>query len=234
MSTAVTSLDPRYYTDPEVFRVEQEWLFANTWQFAFHASELVSPGDYLCFDIAGDSLFAVLGRDDVIRVFHNVCQHRAHQLLEGMGHLRNSIVCPYHAWTYELTGALRSGPGLASVPGVDRSSISLSMVRSENFCGFVFVNIDGSASSMDDMFPRVRLEIQEVPSRVGAAEAARMARNSRALQLEGFDRKLFRVLPLPAQSPDVFDRGGQAGNRTVSGPRGSVCVTRPSARTWTG
>ncbi len=161
MTPGVTSLEARYYTDPEIFRIEQEGLFASAWQFAFHSSELASPGDYHCFDIAGDSLFAVRGSDDKIRIFHNVCQHRAHRLLEGRGHLRSSIVCPYHAWTYELTGALRSGPGLASVPGIDRSSISLAEVHSENFCGFIFVNIDGSAPSMDDMFPRVRLELEE-------------------------------------------------------------------------
>ena len=161
MTPCVTSLEARYYTDPEIFRIEQEGLFASAWQFAFHSSELASPGDYYCFDIADDSLFAVHGRDDEIRIFHNVCQHRAHRLLEGRGHLRSSIVCPYHAWTYELTGALRSGPGLASVPGIDRSSISLSEVRSENFCGFIFVNIDGSAPSMDDMFPQVRTELEE-------------------------------------------------------------------------
>ncbi len=161
MNTNQKSLEARYYTDPDVFRVERDGLFLNSWQFAFHSSVLSSAGDYHCFELGDESLFAVLGRDGEIRVFHNVCQHRAHQLLQGQGQLRSTIVCPYHAWTYELSGALRSGPGLAALPGFDRSSISLSQVCSENFCGFVFVNIDGSAAPMDELFPNVRDELQE-------------------------------------------------------------------------
>ena len=44
-------------------------------------------------------------------MFDNVCQHRAHQLVSGTGTTR-VIVCPYHAWTYELTGELRAGPNI--------------------------------------------------------------------------------------------------------------------------
>lgn len=156
----VHSLDPRHYTDESIFEAERENLFARTWQFAGHSSQLESPGDYFSFEIAGESLFCVMGRDGEIRAFYNVCQHRAHQLVTGSGNMR-SIVCPYHAWTYELTGELRGGPNLGAVEGFDRSKTRLSEVRAEVFLGFVFVNLDWGAEPMDAWFPGARRELEE-------------------------------------------------------------------------
>ena len=107
----VRSLDARYYTDRKVFEIERRGLLAETWQFAGHASQLEKPGDYFTFEIAGENLFCVLDENNDIRSFYNVCQHRAHELLTGSGNARR-IVCPYHSWTYELDGRLRSGLNL--------------------------------------------------------------------------------------------------------------------------
>ena len=83
--TPIRSLEARYYTDPAVFAAECAGLLSRTWQFAGHASQLREPGDYFAFDLAGESLFSIRGRDGVIRTFYNVCQHRAHQLVSGSG-----------------------------------------------------------------------------------------------------------------------------------------------------
>ncbi|MEM6467733.1 MAG: aromatic ring-hydroxylating dioxygenase subunit alpha [Pseudomonadota bacterium] len=160
MTEPIRSLDARYYTDPQVFRVEQDGVFAKTWQFGCHASEIREPGDYATFEIGGESLFAVRGRDSEIRVFYNVCQHRAHQLVTGTGRTR-VVVCPYHAWTYELTGELRAGPNIKAVEGFDKSQICLTQVRAEEFLGFVFVNLDPDAAPMEEWFPGARAELEE-------------------------------------------------------------------------
>ena len=160
MTDAIRSLDGRYYTDGRVFENETQGLLARTWQFGCHMSELAEVGSYTTFEIAGENLFAVRGRDNIIRVFYNVCQHRAHQLVSGSGK-KPLVVCPYHAWTYELTGELRSGPNLKAVEGFDKSSVCLTEVRSEIFLGFVFVNLNPDTKSMDDWFPKVRAELSE-------------------------------------------------------------------------
>ena len=152
------SLEARYYTDPKIYRAEQAGLFARTWQFAGHASLVENRGDYFAFEVAGQSLFCVRDRDGEIRAFYNVCQHRAHEMVQGSGNAK-LLVCPYHAWTYELTGRLRSGPNVAAVPGFDRGEICLTPVRLENFHGFLFVNLDPDAEPMDAWFPRVREEL---------------------------------------------------------------------------
>ena len=158
-STPTLSLAAKYYTDPEVFKLETNGLLARTWQFAGHASQLKETGDYFTFDMAGESLFCIKGRDGEIRTFYNVCQHRAHQLVSGHGQTR-VVVCPYHAWTYELTGELRAGPNIKAVEGFDKSSICLTSVRTEVFLGFIFVNLDNDAKPMDEWFPNVRAELE--------------------------------------------------------------------------
>ncbi len=155
----IHSLEARYYTDPKIYELEKTGLLAKTWQFAGHASQLEKSGDYFTFDLAGESLFCIKGHDDEVRTFYNVCQHRAHQLVQGQGSTR-LVVCPYHAWTYELTGNLRSGPNVTSVDGFDRSKICLSSVRTEVFLGFIFVNLDPDAAPMDQWFPNVRAELE--------------------------------------------------------------------------
>ncbi len=161
MNTPVIhSLDARYYTDPAVFKAEQEGLLSRTWQFAGHTSQVENTGDYFTFDLAGESLFCIKDREGVVRTYYNVCQHRAHQLVSGSGTTR-VVVCPYHAWTYELTGQLRAGPNVNAVEGFDKSKICLTEVRSEIFLGFIFVNLDNDAKPMDEWFPNARTEMEE-------------------------------------------------------------------------
>jgi phenylpropionate dioxygenase-like ring-hydroxylating dioxygenase large terminal subunit len=158
-ASPIHALDARYYTDPDIYAREMQGLLARTWQFAGHESDVREVGDYFSFEVAGESLFCIRGRDGVLRTFYNVCQHRAHQLVEGSGSTR-VVVCPYHAWTYELTGQLRSGPNIKAVPGFDRSKVCLTEVRTEVFNGFIFVNLDPEAAPMDDWFPGVREELR--------------------------------------------------------------------------
>lgn len=152
------SLEARYYTDPKIFEIENAGLLAKTWQFAGHVSQVENIGDYFTFSIAGEQLFCVRDRSGEIRAYYNVCQHRAHELVSGVGNAK-LLVCPYHAWTYELTGELRSGPNVKSVPGFDRSEICLTSVKIENFHGFLFANLDADAKPMDEWFPNVRTEL---------------------------------------------------------------------------
>lgn len=157
--TPIHSLDARYYTDPDIFTAENAGSLARTWQFAGHVSQIPSRGDYFTFKIASENLFCVRGKDDEIRVFYNVCQHRAHELVEGIGNSK-LLVCPYHSWTYELDGKLRSGPNVQSTPGFDRSKICLTEVKTEILHGFVFANLDPNAEPMDVWFPGVRDELK--------------------------------------------------------------------------
>ncbi|MGI9373874.1 MAG: aromatic ring-hydroxylating oxygenase subunit alpha [Hyphomicrobiales bacterium] len=155
----VRSLEARYYTEPAIFEKELTSTLATTWQFAGHVSQVENPGDYFAFEIAGENLFCIRARDGDLRTFYNVCQHRAHEMVSGEGNTR-LLVCPYHAWTYELSGELRSGPNVKSVPGFDRSDICLTSVSTQIFCGFIFVNLDPNAKPMSEWFPGAEEELR--------------------------------------------------------------------------
>ena len=88
-------------------------------------------------------------RDDTgtLRAFYNVCKHRAHELLSGEGKTTR-ITCPYHAWTYDLTGQLKRAPETENLKNFRLEEICLDSVQVEEFCGFVYVNLDPQASSL--------------------------------------------------------------------------------------
>jgi choline monooxygenase len=91
------------------------------------------------------------GRDGALRGFYNVCQHRAHELLEGSGNAR-VITCPYHAWSYTDDGRLRSARGTERQVGFTLERFSLKPVRIEVFAEkFIFFNLDPAAPCLADV-----------------------------------------------------------------------------------
>ncbi len=159
-SSPVLALAPCYYTDANIFLQEKEKIFFRTWQFAGHVAQAANPGDYFTFRICDQNLFVMRGMDSHLRAFYNVCKHRAHELLTDQGNT-SRIVCPYHAWTYETDGRLQRARNSETVPGFDPSTICLSDVRLEVFCGYIFVNLDPDAKPMSELFPGVEAEIQD-------------------------------------------------------------------------
>jgi phenylpropionate dioxygenase-like ring-hydroxylating dioxygenase large terminal subunit len=138
------TLPAAYYTDPAIFEMEKEAVFFRSWQFVGHVSQARARGDYFTCAIFDQSLIVIRGQDDTIRAFHNVCQHRAHRLLEGAGNTA-IITCPYHAWACDTDGPLRNAPNWRNIEGFDRKDVCLSAVRVELFHGFLFVNLDVDA-----------------------------------------------------------------------------------------
>ncbi len=152
------ALAPHYYTDPEIFEREKERVFFRTWQYVGHVSQVQNAGDYFTVDLLGQSLFVIRNGEE-IRAFHNVCPHRAHELLSGAGRVKR-IVCPYHAWTYTTDGRLMGAPNTENVPGFDKSRICISPMRLEVFCGFIFVNLDKEARAMSEWYPDVEQQLR--------------------------------------------------------------------------
>jgi carnitine monooxygenase subunit len=144
---ASMSLHASAYVDPGWFDVDRRAIIARSWQWWCHVERLRERGQYVAGDVAGMPVVAVRGSDGALRAFYNVCQHRAHELVAGTGQVR-SLVCPYHAWTYDLTGALRSARHTGALVDFDQSAICLTPVRVEEFGGFVFVNLDDDAPSL--------------------------------------------------------------------------------------
>ncbi len=143
------------YDNAEFFALEVEAIFMRTWHIVGHVSELREPGDYLRFDLPGESVFVVRDADGALGAFYNVCRHRASRLVDGdAGHCGKAIRCRYHGWTYGLDGRLKSVPAEKSFPGLDKASIRLAAVEHEVWFGFVFIRFEpGGASVAEVMAP---------------------------------------------------------------------------------
>ena len=156
--TRSMSLHADAYIEPRWHQIEQSEIFARTWQWVGHIESLRDPGSYTALDVAAMPVVLVRGHDGELRAFYNVCQHRAHELLAGSGRT-DSIVCPYHGWTYELTGRLAQARRTSDVVGFDRSSVCLREIGVEEFGGFVYVNLDPGAVSLAEQSEGLGAEI---------------------------------------------------------------------------
>jgi phenylpropionate dioxygenase-like ring-hydroxylating dioxygenase large terminal subunit len=99
------------YISPEVFALEMEHLFANTWVYVGHASQVPNPGDFYGTTVGDQPVVMVRHTDNSIRVLHNRCAHKGVRVVpEGTGHVGRHFRCPYHAWTYRTDGSLLNMP----------------------------------------------------------------------------------------------------------------------------
>ncbi len=154
------TMPARYYLDENIHALEMEAIFYNQWWYAGHASQLARSGDYLTSDIGDQSIVVTRDKDGELRAFYNVCQHRGHELVSGQGHTR-FLVCPYHAWSYELSGELRFARNSENVADFNKCDFALKAVQVEIFCGMVFVNLDPNAASLASQAPGLEQEIRE-------------------------------------------------------------------------
>ena len=133
------------YTSPEFLALEQQHIFGAEWLCAGRAEALPNPGDYLTMQIAGEPVIVLRDRDGQMRALSNVCRHRMSTLLEGRGSVR-SIVCPYHAWTYNLDGSLRGAPAMTLNQGFCKDRIGLPQVRCTVWQGWIMVSLNPDAT----------------------------------------------------------------------------------------
>jgi carnitine monooxygenase subunit len=159
-ATASFSLRADAYTEDTWFEVERREVFRRTWQWWCHEEKLRSPGNYVAGYIDEMPIVVVRDRAGDLRAFYNVCQHRAHEIATGSG-TSQSLVCPYHAWTYDLGGALTSARHTQHLVDFDRSAVCLKQVRVEEFCGFVYVNLDPTAKSLAAQSGDLAAEMQQ-------------------------------------------------------------------------
>jgi phenylpropionate dioxygenase-like ring-hydroxylating dioxygenase large terminal subunit len=136
------SLPGWIYRDADFLEAEKERVFSTSWQIVCHLSDIPRPGDYHTLDFLNEPLVAVRGPDGGVKAFFNVCRHRASRLLDGgTGQCPGRIVCPYHAWTYDLDGRLTTIPHRKEFVDFSPDQYSLKPIESEVYKGFVFVRL---------------------------------------------------------------------------------------------
>jgi phenylpropionate dioxygenase-like ring-hydroxylating dioxygenase large terminal subunit len=149
-----------WYVDPAVLRVEQERIFADAWQYAGPLAKVSEPGTVVAVRAGHVPVILTRGRDCELRGFVNVCRHRGAVLCEGEER-RETIQCPYHAWTYDLDGSLRTAPRAEREIGFDRAELGLVPVSVETWGPFVFVNPTATAAPLAEHLGELPLMLAE-------------------------------------------------------------------------
>ena len=136
-----------FYSDPEIFALDVERIHLAHWLCVGHDSRAPQPGDWFRFDVAGESIIVVRGRDQRLRALINVCRHRGSRVCyEEEGHAR-AFVCPYHAWTYDLDGTLCAARQMGS--DFEMSGRALPEIHLRVLEGLVFVCFADNPPGLD-------------------------------------------------------------------------------------
>ncbi|MBN9757636.1 Phenylpropionate dioxygenase large terminal subunit [Pseudonocardia sp. Ae406_Ps2] len=160
------TLAGHYYTDPAIFRAEQDNIFHKTWFCAVLAADLDKPGAFETVQIGRESVIVTRARDNSVRAYLNVCRHRGARLCtEEKGEVRRSFQCPYHAWTYGLDGKLIAAPNLNSMPDVDKVEYGLHTVHVREWLGYVWLSLAEEPPSFTETV------IGDVTTRLGSPDA---------------------------------------------------------------
>lgn len=148
------AMPPEVYTSQAFVALELEHIFRKDWYCVGRGDALANPGDYLTCDLAGQPVMVIRDGNGQLRAQSNVCLHRMSTLLHGRGTTR-AIVCPYHAWTYNLDGSLRGAPAMDGNTAFCKDAYTLPQVRCEDWLGWVFITLNPDAAPVADTLAEV-------------------------------------------------------------------------------
>jgi len=142
------ALPAAWFHDPGHYARELEAFWYGGWVAVAREEEMPGTGDWRVVAVGTQSLILLRRENGAIGAVHNVCRHRGSALCtKEHGHFeRNRIVCPYHAWTYDLAGELVATPRRMETPDFDRKRFPLHPANVRTWGGFVFVNLEGEPS----------------------------------------------------------------------------------------
>ena len=145
------SLEQPFYTSDAVFEADMDHVISQKWIMAGHVSCIPNRGDYFLYKIGGEQIIIIRENTESIRAFFNVCRHRGSTLCSAQSGNMPKLVCPYHAWTYELDGRLLAARLMPQ--DFDKAENSLFACHIREFHGLIFINMcEGSPPDFDATF----------------------------------------------------------------------------------
>jgi phenylpropionate dioxygenase-like ring-hydroxylating dioxygenase large terminal subunit len=142
-----SALAAECYVDSTFFDLEVERIMRPGWHAVARTSQLPNAGDYRSVDLFGEPIVVLRDLAGQLRAYSRVCRHRAFPFVEGDGNAKR-FVCPYHNWTYDLQGELRSAPLMEKIDGFERKDCRLPELPLEEWLGFVLVSLDPNAEPL--------------------------------------------------------------------------------------
>jgi phenylpropionate dioxygenase-like ring-hydroxylating dioxygenase large terminal subunit len=146
------------YVSEEVFQLEMEHMFPNSWVYVGHDSQVPNPGDYFGTTIGTQPVLLVRHTDGKVHVLHNRCPHKGTRITsETCGNTGKFFRCPYHAWSFKTDGSLLAIPlkkGYENT-GFEQSHAAPGMApvrHIRNYRGFVFAKINDGGLDFEEFF----------------------------------------------------------------------------------
>lgn len=146
-------IDRRIFWDPAIYEQELERVFARSWLFVAHESQIEEPGAFVTTYMAQDNVIVARASDRSINVFLNSCPHRGNRVCFADSGQGRQFTCNYHGWAFGLDGALRRMPKMGlykATPGFRMEDWGLKRARVESYKGLVFATFDEEAPSLGD------------------------------------------------------------------------------------
>ncbi|MEH7226575.1 Rieske 2Fe-2S domain-containing protein [Bacillus sp. JJ1566] len=160
-------------TDPEIYQLEIEKIYGNTWQFLAHESELKEPGSYVTRWMAHDPILVIKNRNGEINAFLNSCTHRGTMLCTADRGNKKTFSCPYHGWSYNTDGELIGIVAGNKVYGEEmcKAEWNLRQVpRVESYQGMIFGNLNVNAENLEDYLGDMKWYLDMLLGRSGGME----------------------------------------------------------------
>jgi len=144
------SLPQTFYNNPAIFDLDLSAIFETHWIFAGMSSEIAGPGSYLTLSIGRSSIVVLRDHDGEIRAFFNTCRHRGSRIcLEEHGRVRRHLICPYHQWTYDLSGKLYHAHRMHAGFDADPEKNALTHVQVRDVGGLIYLCLADSESDSE-------------------------------------------------------------------------------------
>ena len=164
----------RIYTDPQIFDLEMTRVFAASWCYVGHESEIPEPGDFRTTTLGLRPVLMTRGRDGAVNVLLNRCAHRGTVLAGEASGCAKRFVCPYHGWTYSPDGRLVAIPFPADHPAQDYSTLSLGRLAATSYRGFVFATLNADPEPLECWLGEAREAFDTIIDRHPGGELAVM------------------------------------------------------------
>jgi len=151
------------YTDPELLPLEKRNIFRKTWLYVGDIKQLFDVNNNLFVtEIADASILLIKKSQTMVQAYYNVCPHRAALLCPNLGkQSQKKLVCPYHAWVYDLEGHLMGTPAKDRFPeDFSFADYPLKSIRCEQWEGFIFICFDEAAPPLPEFLGEIPNTIQ--------------------------------------------------------------------------